>query len=105
MESFFRRVSSIVRKSNNKDFDPDENEQENHQRQTSFREMQQRRRSAPAIRRSSIPVDKIPMESNQKITSAEQINSENQAAHSNTTNLTRKHCNPTSKISLFNSVN
>jgi hypothetical protein len=105
MESFFRRVSSIVRKNSNKDFDPDENEQENHQRQASFREMQQRRRSAPAIRRSSIPVDKLPMESDQKITSIEQINSENQTVHSNTINLTRKHWNPTSKIFLFNSVN
>jgi len=103
MESFFRRVSSIVRKNNNKSFDPD-NEEDNG-RQRRFQQMQQRRRSAPDIRRRApTPIDRIPLEHDKKVTSFEHINSHNLTAQSSTTNLTRKNYNSTGTLFRFNSL-
>jgi hypothetical protein len=105
MESFFRRMSSIVRRNSNKSFEPDENEQESNGRARHFREMQQRRRSAPDIHRRAPPADKTSMEPEKKITSSEAINSQNLPAQSSTTNLTLKQYSSTGKLSLFNSLN
>jgi hypothetical protein len=111
MESFFRRVSSIVRKNNNKSYDTDDNEQENHDeeeenngRRRQFRQMRGRRRSAPDIRRRAPTADKLSMESNQKGTSSEQIDSQRLSAQSSTTALTRKQYSSSGKLSSFNSL-
>lgn len=104
MESFFRRMSSIVRKGSNKSSDVEENEQENNddnERQRHFRQMQQRRRSAPDIRRRANPVDKTSLESDQKVTSFEQINSQNLTIQTSTGSLTRKQHNSTGKKFRF----
>jgi len=106
MESFFRRVSSIVRKNNNKSLDPDRDEQEDNGQQRRFQQMQQRRRSAPDIRRRApTPVDRMMMEPDKKVTSFEHINSHNLTAQGSTTNLTRKNFSSTGKLSRFNSLN
>jgi hypothetical protein len=106
MESFFRRMSSIVRKNNNKSFDPDENEQENHgddnERHKQFRYMQGRRRSAPDMRRRTIPVGRIPTESDQEFTSVEQINSSKMTLQTSTSILPRKHYYSTGKLFSLN---
>jgi hypothetical protein len=104
MESFFRRVSSIVRKGSNKSFDVEEKDEEGDGRLRRFRQMQQRRRSAPDIRRRTIPIDEISMESDQKVASFEKINSQNLTIQSSTTIFTRKQSNSTGKFFLFNSL-
>ncbi len=95
MESFFRRMSSIVRKSSNKSSDADENESEDGQddnmRQRYFRQMQQRRRSAPDIHRRANLIDRLPLEADHKVTSFEQINTQNLTIQTSNSNLTRKY--------------
>ena len=101
MQSFFRRMSSIVRKSSNKsscDTDEVENEDNNEERQRKFRQMQQRRRSAPDIHRRAAPADRLVSESNKKVTSFEQINSQNLGIHCYTTGLTRKNFHSSGKL-------
>jgi hypothetical protein len=57
MESFFRRMSSIVKNKSNKSTDVDQDDETNNeqqqQQQQQFRRIQQRRRSAPDIHRRS----------------------------------------------------
>jgi hypothetical protein len=105
MESFFRRVSSIVRKNNNKSFDVADNEQENYEennlRQRQFRRMRGRRCSAPDVRRRAPTVDRLPLESNQKGTSFEQIDSQRLSTQSSTTILTRKQYSSSGMFSLI----
>ncbi|CAF3520493.1 unnamed protein product [Rotaria socialis] len=67
MESFFRRMSSIVRRNSNKSPDIDEHNGEDAEQQEYFRQMRERRLSAPDIRRRSHAVDRVLMESDQKI--------------------------------------
>jgi hypothetical protein len=90
-------MSSIVRKNSNKSSDADENESENSQdeniRQQHFRQMQQRRRSAPDIRRRTTPIEKTSLESDQIGTSFEQINTQNLMTQTSTNNLARKQYN------------
>ena len=71
MESFLRRVSSIVRKSSDTSAEPDENDDE--ERRRYFRDLQSRRHSAPHIRRRGIPIDVLPDECDKKTTSSERM--------------------------------
>ncbi|CAF1113983.1 unnamed protein product [Adineta steineri] len=69
MESFFQRMSSIVLRSNTKeDMDEEDNERRRH-----FRHLQERRRSAPDIRRRGLLNDRLVRIPDQKGTSEEQI--------------------------------
>jgi hypothetical protein len=102
-------MSSIVRKSSNKSSDADENEsvhsQDEDLRQRHFQQLQQRRRSAPDIRRRTTPIDKLPLESDQKGTSFEQINSQNLSTQMSNNNLSwKQHSNTTSKSSSCYSI-
>ncbi|CAF0796306.1 unnamed protein product [Rotaria sordida] len=90
MESFFRRMSSIVRRNSNKSTDADEHDEDDNQQQERFRQIRERRLSAPDIHRRTMPVDRIPMESDQKATLFEQINSPKLTAQSSSNILTRK---------------
>ncbi|CAF0897394.1 unnamed protein product [Rotaria sp. Silwood1] len=91
MESFFRRMSSIVRRNSNKSSDVDEHDEEdNEQQQQRFRQMRERRLSAPDIRRRAMPVDRISSEFDQKATLFEQTNSPKLMTRTNTNIVTRK---------------
>ena len=71
MESFFQRMSSIVLQNKDKeDEDLDENETF---RQQHFRHLQERRRSAPDIRRRGVVSERLGRVLDQKGTSEEQI--------------------------------
>ena len=71
MESFFQRMSSIVLRSNTKeDMETEDDESE---RQRQFRHLQERRRSAPDIRRRGLLNERLLRTANQKGTSEEQI--------------------------------
>jgi len=89
MKSFLHRMSSIVRRNSNKSTDEDENEDENNEQPTYFREMQERRRSAPDIHRRAMPITGVPTELDENGTSIEQITSKRVATRINTTLLTR----------------
>jgi hypothetical protein len=104
MKSFLHRMSSIVRRNSNKSTDEDENEEENNEQQTYFREMQERRRSAPDIHRRAMPITGVPMESDENGTSIEQITSKRVATRINTTLLTRNKYSSMRKSFLFNSL-
>ncbi|CAF4708405.1 unnamed protein product, partial [Rotaria magnacalcarata] len=67
MESFFRRISSIVRRNSNKSPDIDEHDDEDAEQQEYFRQMRERRLSAPDIRRRTDAADQVLMGSDQKI--------------------------------------
>lgn len=102
MESFFRRMSSMVRRNSNKSSDIDENDEEDNEQQEHFRQMRGRRLSAPDIRRRPIPVDRIPMESDQTITLIEKSNFPKLTTQTSTTILTYKQHRPTGKLFPFN---
>ena len=62
-------------------------------------------RSAPDIRRRTTPIDKLPLESDQKGTSFEQINSQNLSTQMSNNNLSwKQHSNTTSKSSSCYSI-
>ncbi|CAF3479577.1 unnamed protein product [Adineta steineri] len=79
MESFFRHMSSIVRK-NSKFSNPDEDEQEIHddynEQLRYLREMQERRRSAPDIRRHNNSMSRMSIHSEENSELFPQMNSE-----------------------------
>jgi hypothetical protein len=101
MKSFLHRMSSIVRKNSIKSTDGDENEEENNEQERYFREMQERRRSAPDIHRRAIPIAEIPMELDENGTSIEQMNSQRVATQINPTLLTRNKYSSMRKSFLF----
>lgn len=108
MESFLRRMSSIVRKTNHKSSDPGDNEDDNDQEEideeSHFHRLQQRRRSAPDIRRRTNQGEKTPIELDQKVISVEEINSQSLIRHINTNSFTRKQYQSIGKSShWFNS--
>ena len=96
MESFLRRMSSIVRKGSNKSSDARDNDDEQHQEH--FQYLQQRRRSAPDIRRRNNQVEKTSMELDQKVTSVEEIHSRTSILSTNTSNFIRKQHQSISKL-------
>ncbi len=104
MKSFLHRMSSIVRKNSNKSTDGDENEEGNNEQERYFREMQERRRSAPDIRRRAIANAEIPMESDENGTSIEQMNSQKVVTQINLTLLTRNKYSSMRKSFLFHSL-
>ena len=108
MESFLRRMSSIVRKNNHKSSDPgdneDDNDQEEIEEENHFQRLQQRRRSAPDIRRRTNQGEKTPIELDQKVISVEEINSKTLIRHTNTNSFIRKQYQSTGKsFHWFNS--
>ena len=98
MESFFRRMSSIVRKNSNKSVESDENEREEH-----FRYLQERRRSAPDIHRRGVPLERIVLDSGQKDCPLEKLISQSMINQSSTGILARKQYHLTGKSRAFRS--
>lgn len=103
MESFLRRMSSIVRKNPHQSFDPgdhqndDDQEEEEEEEENHFHRLQQRRQSAPDIRRRANQTDKIRTELDQKVISVEEINSQTHIRHTNTSSFIRKQSHSTGK--------
>lgn len=98
MESFFRRMSSIVRKNSNKSVESDENE-----REEQFRYLQQRRRSAPDIRRRGVPLERIALDSSEQDSSTERLVSHSIINQSSTGILARKQYDSTGKSIVYRS--
>ncbi|UJR28818.1 hypothetical protein I4U23_010042 [Adineta vaga] len=102
MESFFRRMSSIVSKNSFKSTDVNENEQENSEedygRLRCFREMQERRKSAPDIHRRANATSIASMQIEENDISTEQMNLPRSTTTSktNSTQFSRPHSNSTS---------
>ncbi|CAF0878881.1 unnamed protein product [Rotaria sp. Silwood1] len=95
MESFFQRMSSFVIRNSNKFIEQDINEIEN-ERQRQFTYLQERRCSAPDIRRRGITIDRLTRVLDQKGTSEEQI-----TTHFNAHMLSRKHYNSIGKLCMI----
>lgn len=96
MESFLQRMSSFVTRNNNKFNDEDINEIENEQ-QRRFGYLQQRRCSAPDIRRRGMAIDRSTRVLDHKGASEEQITN-----HFNSTMFPRKHYNSMGKLFIIN---
>ncbi|CAF4661199.1 unnamed protein product, partial [Rotaria socialis] len=87
MESFLQRMSSLVTRTNNKFIEEDIDEIENDQ-QRRFSYLQQRRCSAPDIRRRGATMDRLTRVFDHKGTSEEQITN-----HFSSNIFPRKHYN------------
>ena len=84
MESFFRRMSSIIRRHSNQS-DHSETNDDNHEQQVRFRQMQRRQFSAPDVRRRTNLIDRISTEFSRRFTLFEQVNSSKLITKMNTT--------------------
>jgi hypothetical protein len=97
MESFFRRVSSIVIRKSSRFFEQDmDDDEDNNQQQRQFEYLAGRRRSAPDIHRNSAPVNRLIQIPTHKGISDEQI-----ARRSHAHMLSRKHYNSTGKFLFY----
>ena len=102
MESFFRRMSLIVSKNSTKSTGVKENEQENSEedygRLRTFREMQERRKSAPDIHKRVPPTSKVPMQSENNSWLSDPMNVKKLTTEINLNLFSRPHSNSTGKF-------
>jgi hypothetical protein len=73
MQSFFQRVSSIIRRNSSKLIEQKIDDEEENSRQRQFHSLAERRRSAPDIQRRALAINRLVQIPSQKRTSAEQI--------------------------------
>ncbi|CAM4749266.1 unnamed protein product [Rotaria magnacalcarata] len=95
MESFLQRMSSLVTGNSNKFIKEDTDEIENDQ-QRKFSYLQQRRCSAPDIRRRGVTMDRLARVLDHKGTSEEQITN-----HFTSNIFPRKHYNSIGKLGVI----
>ncbi|CAF3614862.1 unnamed protein product [Rotaria sordida] len=99
MESFFQRMSSLVIRNSNKYVEQDIDEIDNEE-QRQFTYLQQRRCSAPDMRRRGTTTDRSAQTLDQKGTSEEQI-----TTHFNTHMLSRRHYNSIERKKFSTEIN
>lgn len=97
-------MSSIVRRNSNKSPDIDEHAHDDTEQQEYFRQMRERRLSAPDIRRRTHAVDRVQMGSNQKIALFEQTSLQKLTGQTSTGLPTRKQNRSKGMLFLFNSM-
>jgi len=95
MESFFQRVSSVVRRHSNKFFEQDMDDEDKNERQRQFQYLAGRRRSAPDIPRRGVTIHRLIEIPAHKGISDEQI-----AKHLHMNIVPRKHYNSVGKFFL-----
>ncbi len=93
MDSFFQRVSSLVRRNSQKLFEQEIDDEEEQNQQRQFHHLAGRRRSAPDIHRHVPAINRLIRTPAHKGTSDEQI-----ASHSHTNFLPRKNYTSTGKF-------